>query len=148
MFCPSTQEESPAPAYEVTYSFQTPDNGYSTFRVYFRPEELTPTLRSLAPGKKRGAELARYFNVAAWRLPMQAAVVDYRDSRSCAGKYVNSIWTRNDANCQATAKLKTITIPSDYLAVQVYPVSPRPQHATVRTQADRPLDLSAHASGL
>ena len=52
MCCPYTQNMSPAPAYKVTYSFTGPPlasdeygNRYFTFRVYFRPEELAPTVR-------------------------------------------------------------------------------------------------------
>jgi hypothetical protein len=86
MYCPAKRGESPAPAYEVTYSFTGQPlasdeygNGYSTyqFQVYFRPEELTLALRrTLSAGKPNRAELASYFKVTTARLPVQARVID------------------------------------------------------------------------
>ena len=66
MYCPYTEDESPALAYEVIYSFKGEPsdeyaNRYFTFQVYFRPEELPATLRrALSAGKMKRAELATY----------------------------------------------------------------------------------------
>src|ERR1700676_4153679 len=84
MFCPYTEDESPAPAFEVTYSFKGQPlssdeygNRYFTFQVYFRPEELPQGLRrALSIGKMKRSELATYFNVATSRAPVHAPVID------------------------------------------------------------------------
>src|ERR1700739_379074 len=63
MYCSHSQSESPASAYEVTYSYSgepmAPDEygrRYFTFQVYFRPEELPPALRSAISGKMKHSE--------------------------------------------------------------------------------------------
>jgi hypothetical protein len=137
MACPYTQDESPAPAYEVTYSFKGQPlasdeygNRYFTFQVYFRPEELPPALRSaLSIGKMKRAELATYFNVATSRAPVRTAVINEANSSLCDGNYVDGNWIQKDPNCNDKVSFKTEIRPSDYITVQVDPVAPRPQPA-------------------
>jgi hypothetical protein len=93
MYCPSTQYRSPAPAYEVTYSFTGQplasdeyDNRFFTFSVYFRPEELDPIVgRALSADKMNRAEVANYFKVTTSRLPVRGTMVDMADSSFCSG---------------------------------------------------------------
>jgi hypothetical protein len=137
MYCPHVQEESPALAYKVTYSFTGQPlasdeygNRNFTFQVYFRPEELPQALRtSLSVGKVQRAELATYFSVTTSRLPIRAVVIDEANSSFCDGNYMDGNWIHNDPKCQDRVTFKTVTVPSDYITVQVEPVSPRGQES-------------------
>jgi hypothetical protein len=137
MYCPYVQDESPALAYEVTYSFTGQPlasdeygNRNFTFQVYFRPEELPQALRSvLSAGKVQRAELATYFSVTTSRLPIRAVVIDEARSSFCDGNYLDGNWIHNDPKCQDKVTLKTVTVPSDYITIQVEPVSPRGQES-------------------
>ena len=137
MYCPLIQDESPAPAYAVTYSFKSEPlasdeygNRNFTFQVYFRPDEFPPALRrALSTGKVKRGELATYFNVTASRLPVQGAVIDEANSSFCSGNYIDANWIQDDPHCQDKVSFKNVTTPSDNITVQVEPVSPRPQEA-------------------
>jgi hypothetical protein len=154
MFCPYTEDTSPAPAYEVVYSFKGQPlasdeygNRYFTFQVYFRPEELSPGLRrTLSIGKVRRSELATYFNVTTSRAPVRAAVIDEANSSFCDGNYVDGNWIQKDPNCKDKVSFKTVTRPSDYITVQVEPVSPRQQQAAISEPGERSSDLPASAN--
>jgi hypothetical protein len=133
-YCPSRQDDSPAPAYKVTYSYQgqplTPDeygNRYFTFQVYFRPEELPPAFRrAVSTGMKR-TELATYFDVATSRQTIRTAVIDETHSRFCDGNYMDGFWIQNNPNCRDEIRSKLETVPSEYITVQVNPASSRGQ---------------------
>jgi hypothetical protein len=135
MFCPYTEDASPMPAYEVVYSFTGQPlasdeygNRYFTFQVYFRPEELSPGLRrALSIGKMKRSELATYFNVATSRPAVRAAVIDEANSSFCDGNYIDSNWIQKDPKCKDKVSFKTVTKPSDYITVQVDPITPRAQ---------------------
>jgi hypothetical protein len=150
MFCPYTEDESPAPAYEVTYSFKGEPlasdeygNRYFTFQVYFRPEELSPGLRRiLSIGRVRRAELATYFNVTTSRTPIRAAVIDETNSSFCDGNYVDGNWIQKDPNCKDKVSYKTVIRPSDYITVQVDPISPRALQAGLSEQGSHSSDLA------
>jgi hypothetical protein len=149
MFCPYTEDVAPAPAYEVTYSFKGEPlasdeygNRYFTFQVYFRPEDLSPGLRrALSIGKMKRAELATYFNVTTSRMPVRAAVIDEANSSFCDGNYTDGNWIQKDPNCKDKVSFKTVTMPSDYITVQVDPVSPRAQQAALSERSDHSSDL-------
>jgi hypothetical protein len=149
MYCPYTEDESPAPAYEVTYSFKgqplaSDEYGdrYFTFQVYFRPEELPPGLRrALSIGKMKRSELTTYFNVATSRPAVRAAVIDEANSSFCDGNYMDGNWIQRDPNCKDKVSFKTVTKPSDYITVQVDPVSPRAQQAALSERGDHSSDL-------
>ncbi|MCU1301102.1 MAG: hypothetical protein JWQ87_1386 [Candidatus Sulfotelmatobacter sp.] len=155
MYCPYTEDESPAPAYEVIYSFKgqplaSDEYGsrYFTFQVYFRPEELPLALRTaLSTGKVKRAELATYFNVATSRAPVRAAVIDEANSSFCDGNYVDGNWIQKDPACKDKVSYKTVSRPSDYITVQVDPVSPGPQQTALPAGGDHSADLSARESG-
>ena len=135
MFCPYTEDESPAPAYEVTYSFNGQPlasdeygNRYFTFQVHFRPEEVPPGLRrALSIGKMKRSELETYFTVATSRPAVRAAVIDEANSSFCDGNYIDGNWIQKDRNCKDKVSFNTVTKPSDYITVEVDPISPRPQ---------------------
>jgi hypothetical protein len=137
MYCPYVQEESPALAYEVTYSFtgqrlvsDKSGNRDFTFKVYFQPEELPPALRTaISTGKVKHTELATYFNLTTSRLPVRAVVIDEAKSSFCEGNYMDGNWIHNDPKCQDKVSFKTVSVPSDYITVQVEPVSPRGQES-------------------
>ena len=79
MDCQRITEESPVPAYQVTYSYRGRPmvsdeygNTYFTFSVYFRQDEISPRLREiLALGKIRRAALEEFFEITASRVTAQ-----------------------------------------------------------------------------
>jgi hypothetical protein len=131
MYCPYTQDRSPAPAYKVTYSFTGQPlasdeyrNRYFTFQVYFRPEELAPAVRrAISAGSMKRAELATYFRIRTSRLPVRATVIDRANSSFCALHITDGSWSPDDPKCRNKVSLKTVTMLSDYITVQVDPVS-------------------------
>jgi hypothetical protein len=133
MYCPYVQEESPALAYAVTYSFTGQPlasdeygNREFTFQVYFRPEELPQALRTaLSAGKVNRAELATYFELGTSRPAVRAAVIDNANSSFCDGNYMDGNWMQKDPKCQDKVSFKTVTISSNYITVRVEPVSLR-----------------------
>jgi hypothetical protein len=134
MSCPYTKGESPAAAYRVTYSYHglplTSDeygSRYFTFQVDFRPEELPPTLQRANSGKMKRGELATYFNLTTSRPPVRTAVINQAESRFCDGNYVDGSWVQTDPNCRDKVSSKVVNAPSEYITVQVDPVSPRTQ---------------------
>jgi hypothetical protein len=151
MYCPHTQATSPAPAYEVTYSYTGQPlasdeygNRYFTFQVYFRPEELAPAVRrALSVGKMNRADLATYFNVTTSRQPVRATVIDRANSSFCDLHIVDGSWTPNDPKCRDNVRFKTVTVLSDYITVQVNPVSPWPKQAAASARGDHSSDMSA-----
>ena len=137
MSCPYTEESRPRlltrpriPLKGQPLASDEYGNRYLTFQVYFRPEELPPALRS-APsiGKMKRAELATYFNVTTSRTPVRTAVIDEANSSLCDGNYVDGNWIQKDPNCKDKVSFKTVIKRSEYITVQVDPVSPRPQQA-------------------
>jgi hypothetical protein len=137
MYCPFIQDESPATAYEVTYSFKGGPlasdeygNHNFTFQVYFQSEELPPAVqRAISTRRVKRAELATYFNLTTSRLPVHGVVIDEGHSSFCAGHFVDVEWVQNDPHCQDKVSFKNVTTLSDDITVQVEPISPRPQEA-------------------
>lgn len=132
MYCPSTRDESPAPAYRVTYSFSGPPmasdesgNTHFTFSVYFHPDDLSPTLRqAISAGKTRRAEIAPAFKVAANRDSVQRIAIDEANSSFCEARYIDGLRTHTDRNCEDKVTYKAVAVPSGYITVKVDPVSP------------------------
>ena len=103
-----------------------------TFRVYFRPEELPQGLRTaLSTGKIERAEVASYFDITTSRLMVSAAAIDETKSIFCDGNYMDGNWIQTDQKCRDKISLKPVTMPSDYIAIDVKPISPRTQQAAV-----------------
>jgi hypothetical protein len=142
MYCPFLQHQSPATAYEVTYSFKGEPlasdeygNRNFTFQVDFRPEELPPALqRAITTRQVKRAELATYFNVTTSRLPVHGFVIDEANSSFCTGNYTDANWIQNDPYCQDKVSFKSVTTPSGSITVKVEPISPRPQEAAVASR--------------
>jgi hypothetical protein len=154
MYCPYTQDKSPVPAYEATYSFTGQPlasdeygNRYCTFQVYFRPAEVAPAVRSaLSASKMDRADLATYFKVTTSRLPVRATVIDQVNSSFCAVHIAHGNWIQNDRNCRNKVSFKIITRLPDYITVQVNPVSPGPNQAAASARKDHSSDLSVRNS--
>ena len=110
MSCERTADESPVPAYRVTYSYRGQPlasdeygNPYFTFNVYFRPDEISPRLRErVASGKIGRAELAEFFDIATSREPVQETVIDETRSSLCDGNYVDGNWIHTNPNVRTT----------------------------------------------
>ena len=137
MYCPFIQHESPATAYEVTYSFKGEPlasdeygNHNFTFQVYFRPEELPSTLQTaISAHKVKRTELATYFNVTTSRPLVRGSVIDEANSSFCAGHFIDVDWVQDDPHCQDKVRFKRVITPSDNITVQVEPISPRPRES-------------------
>jgi hypothetical protein len=135
MYCPLMEDESAAPVYEVTYSYDgeplsaKTGGGYFTFHVYFHPGELSPALRrAISEHKTDRAELATNFNVTTSRLPVRVAVTDESQSTFCDGNYVDGEWAQTDPNCKDKIIGKFVSERSGYRTVRVDPVLPRDSH--------------------
>ncbi len=128
--CPSVRTEARATAFEVTYSYlgqplaaEEDGNRYFTFQVYFRPDELPPNVReAFAARKLSRKEAAGYFAVTTSRELVHHVAIDETGSRFCGATLRDGTWTQTDPNCQERIKFKSITTPSEYLAVKVDPV--------------------------
>jgi hypothetical protein len=153
MYCPYTQYKSPAPAYEVTYSFTGQPlasdeygNRHFTLQVYLRPEELTPAVRTaISAGNMNRAELATYFKVRTSRLPVRKTVIDRANSSFCAVRIMDGSWIQDDPKCRDKVSFKTVTMLSDYITVQVDPAAPGPKQAA-SAQGDHSSDPSVRNS--
>ena len=131
MYCQRTADESPVPAYRVTYSYRGQPmasdeygNTYFTFSVYFRPDEISPRLREmLVSGEIRRADIAEFFEVAPSRVPIQQVVIDQAKSAFCDGNYVDGNWVQTNPRCLDKIVYSRINEPSPYVSVRVDPVS-------------------------
>jgi hypothetical protein len=133
IFCQRTADESPVPAYRVTYSYRSQPmasdeygNSDFTFSVYFRPDEISPSVRELvASGKIRRAELAELFDVAASKEPVQEIVIDQAKSTLCDGYYVDGNWVHTDRKCEDNIAYRRVSMPTSYIRVEVNPGTSR-----------------------
>ena len=127
MFCAPSAARTHEQVYQVTYSYEglplvSDEYGttHSTFSVYFRPEELTGAERRLiSVGKHGRTETASMFEWTTSREVEARVVVDNTNSTMCTRTYVDGTWTQKDPECQDNAIFKTISVPSDYVAVRV-----------------------------
>ena len=128
MYCPRTSDESFVHAYQVTYSFRGQPvasdeygNPNFTFSVYFRPDEMSPALRSaISSGKTKGTFAAEFFRVTTSRDSIRHVVVD---STICDGNYVDGNWTRTNPKCEDTMAYQSVARPSMYVTVRVNPAT-------------------------
>jgi hypothetical protein len=63
--------------------------------------------------------LAGYFTVTTSREPVRRAAIDDARSKLCSGRYVDGVWTRNDAGRQDEVRETVVTKASDYITVRV-----------------------------
>ena len=127
MFCAPSAARTHEQVYQVTYSYEglplasdEYGNTHHTFSVYFRPEELTGAERRLISVGKRGrADTASMFEWATSREVEARVVVDNANSTMCPRTYVDGTWTQKSPACQDEVMIKTISVPSDYVAVRV-----------------------------
>ena len=133
MFCQRTKDESPVPAYRVTYSYRSQPmasdeygNPHFTFNVYFRPDEISPRLRErVASGKIGRAELAEFFDITTSREPVQETVIDETRSSLCDGNYVDGNWVHTDRKCEDNIAYRRVSMPTSYIRVEVNPGTSR-----------------------
>jgi hypothetical protein len=131
MYCPRITNQSPAPAYEVRYSYRGQPmasdeygNTHFTFSVYFRPEELDPELtRRAASGRINRAAAAEFFQLTTSRKFAPQIVIDEASSTFCEGNYVDGNWARANPKCEDHVLYKVVARPSSYVAVKVEPSS-------------------------
>jgi hypothetical protein len=132
MYCPYVEDGSPAPAYRITYSYSGPPmasdeygNTHFTFSVSVRPEDLNPALRqTISTRKISRATAAEAFKASTSRGLVPRIVIDDRNSALCDGNYSDGLWIHADRNCEDKVTYKTVSVPSDYIAVKVDPASP------------------------
>jgi hypothetical protein len=145
MSCPQATNESPVPAYRVSYSYKgqpmaSDEYGRTsfTFSVYFRPGELDPgLLRALLSGSTSRSTAAEFFQLTSSRSSVRQTVIDRVHSRFCAGTYLDGNWIHTNPKCQDTVAYKVIASPSPYIAVKVNPASPRLETVAVGRQPER-----------
>jgi hypothetical protein len=136
-YCPSSKDESPVPAYQVTYSFSGPPlasdeygNTRFTFSVYVRPDDLSPAVRqAISAHKISRADTAGFFKLATSRGLVKQVSIDEQNSTLCAATYVDGLWARTNANCEDKVVYKTVAVPSGYITVRVDPASPQFERA-------------------
>jgi hypothetical protein len=132
MYCPQVKVESRATAFEVTYSFlgqpMASDefgNGRFRFHVYFDPAELTSEMREMASARRAERKFAaEMFSVKISGEPVRRVVIDDRRSSFCDGNYIDGAWTHTDSKCVDRVEYRTISAPSDYVAVRIDAVQP------------------------
>jgi hypothetical protein len=146
MYCPQTTNESPVPAYQISYSYKGQPmasdeygSSYSlsvySFSVYFRADELNPALlRALSSGRVGRTSAGEFFQLTTSRGSMPETVIDRSKSRFCKGNYyVDGYWVHTNPKCEDTVVYKVISTPSPYIAVKVDPVFPRIEAVAVGT---------------
>ncbi len=127
MYCPSVQDGSQVPAYQITYSYNGPPlgsdeygNGHLTFSVYMRPEDLDPAVSdAISAHKMSRAVAAEGLKLTTYRGLVQRVVIDEANSAFCDGNYIDGLWTHTDRNCRENVAYKTVAVPSDYITVRV-----------------------------
>ena len=87
-----------------------------TFAVYFHPEELPATKPADKLNREQGESL---FAISTSRPMVQEKVVDRQHSRYCQGNYVDGNWIQKDSGCKDQVQYETLTVPSEYWAVNV-----------------------------
>jgi hypothetical protein len=131
-YCPRTTDESPVPAFRVTYSYRGPStasdeigrNTYFTFEVYFRPDEISPRiLRALSSDKISRSAAAEFFQITVGRDSVEHPVVDEANSTLCDGDYVDGNWMHTNPRCEDTITYKQAASASPYIPVNVAPDS-------------------------
>jgi len=128
-FCPSSRDESPMPAYRITYSYTGPamasdeyGNTRFTFSVYVPPDQLNPTASQEITSHKFGrTDAADFFRLSASRGSVEQVAIDEANSTFCAGNYIDGEWSQTDPSCQDKVAYKTVTAPSSYITVRVVP---------------------------
>ena len=145
MYCQRTIDESPVPAYRVTYSYRgqpmTSDeygSTYFTFNVFFRPDEVSPRLReTLALGKIRRAALEEFFQLTTSRERVHQTVIDSANSALCDGNYVDGNWTRTNPKCEDRIVYQKVAAGSPYISARVDPSSSRIETAAAARESWR-----------
>lgn len=127
MYCPSVQDGSFVPAYQITYSYNGPALGgdeygstHFTFSVNMRREDLDPAvIDSVSAHRVNRTVAAESLKLTTYRSLVPQIVIDEANSAFCAGNYVDDLWTQTDRNCEEKVTFKTVAVPSGYIAVRV-----------------------------
>ena len=137
MYCQRVTDESHVPAYRVTYSYRGQSmasdeygNTYFTFRVYFRPDEISPDLRRAASSGRIGRSAsAEFLRLTTSRESIQQVVIDRASSTLCDGSYVDGNWIHTNPKCEDRIAYTRIMSASPYITVRVDPASSRFERA-------------------
>jgi hypothetical protein len=129
MYCPYIQLQSPADAYQVTYSYDarplaSDEHGsrYFTFSVNFRPEELSTAAREkLSERKTAKNAIAELFAVSVKGAGVSKVVIGDAASKVCERRLADGSFVPSDPRCQDRIVYKTTSGPSDYVTVSVRP---------------------------
>ena len=135
IYCPRITLDSAVPAYRVTYTFTAPPmasdeygNTSFTFSVYFRPDDISPSLRqALSSGKVSRADASEYFRISASRDSARQVMIDEANSTFCQGEYIDGNWSPTDTKCQDHIVYKRVASASPYVTVKVDAVPARLQ---------------------
>jgi hypothetical protein len=126
MYCSSARPAAPATAYELTFSVAGSPlasdeygNRNFTFSVYFSPDELAPDVRQAIAGKHSRGDIAGSFTVSPSRELVRKTMVDEAESHFCAGNSLGGSWITSDPHCTDLIRYKTVSAPTDYVAVRI-----------------------------
>lgn len=132
MYCPAVEPQGYVRVYQLTYSYEGQPlasdefgNTHFTFNVYFRPEEIGPEAQRVLSQKRARPHAAELFELATSREWEARVVVDQDNSKFCQGNYADGVWAPADPECKDRVHFKTISVPSDYIAVKVELASQR-----------------------
>jgi hypothetical protein len=127
MYCPLIKPDSAVSAYRVTYTFTAPPmasdeygNTSSTFSVYFRPDDISPSLRqALSSRKVSRTDASEYFRISASRDSARQVMVDEANSTFCEGDYIDGNWSHTNPKCQDHIVYKNVASASPEVTVKV-----------------------------
>ena len=132
MYCPAVEPETYVRVYQLTYSYEGQPlasdefgNTHFTFNVYFRPEEIGPEAQKVLSQRHARPDAAELFELTTSTEWVARVAVDRDNSKFCNGNYADGAWAREDSQCKDTVNFKTISVPSEYIAVTVELASTR-----------------------
>ena len=132
MYCPAVEPETYVRVYQLTYSYEGQPlasdefgNTHFTFNVYFRPEEIGPEAQKVLSQRHARPDAAELFELTTSTEWVARVAVDRDNSKFCQGNYADGAWACADSQCKDTVNFKTISVPSEYIAVTVELASTR-----------------------
>ena len=108
-------------------------NTYFTFRVYYRPDEISPDLRRAASSGRIGwSASAEFLRLTTSRESIQQVVIDRASSTLCDGSYVDGNWIHTNPKCEEQNRLY-----EDYERFPLHNGESRPSLLSIRKGRSR-----------
>jgi hypothetical protein len=91
-----------------------------TFSVYFRPDDLSATVRRAVDERRLSRnEAASLFKVTSSPGLVQSVAIDEANSTFCEGSYVDGTWMPRNRGCEDKPSYRTVTSASSYVAANI-----------------------------